>query len=117
MSNSSGSVERFLLGAGEYKDYEVLPPGATAWSIDVHGEAVQGVDGSMSGASAVVKLQTKENLVDAWTDVATATVVAAGIGLLQGACKQYSRIINVAGPGVVQVVAKPTHRVQPLASL
>jgi hypothetical protein len=116
-TNSTGSVERFLLGAAEFKDFEVLPPGATAWQIDVHGEVVQAIDGAMSGANATVKLQTKENAVDAWTDVAQAVVVPGGIGLIQGACKQFSRIINVAGPGVVTVIAKPTHRVQPITSL
>jgi len=60
MSNSSGSVERFLLGLNEAKVYETLAPGDNSWVVDINNPIGQNVDGSMFGNDAVVALQTAE---------------------------------------------------------
>jgi hypothetical protein len=58
--NSSGSVERFTLATNESKIFEVLAPGGTPWSLDVTSDIFQDMKGDMSGANAVVALQTAE---------------------------------------------------------
>lgn len=60
MSNSSGSVERFLLGLNEVKVYETLAPGDNLFAIDIENPIGQNVNGSMFGNNAVVALQTAE---------------------------------------------------------
>lgn len=63
MSNSSGSVERFLLGLNEAKTWETLAPGDNEFVVDVNNQINQGIDGSMASggnANAVVALQSAE---------------------------------------------------------
>jgi hypothetical protein len=86
MSNSSGSVERFLLGLNEAKTYETLAPGDNSWVVDVHNPIGQNIDGSMFGANAVVALQTAELVAAAAatktfgvTNTITLTAVNAGV--------------------------------------
>ncbi len=59
-ANSSGSVERFMLGANESKDFEVFPPGGSIIALDVSNGIDQLVSGDMVGASATVLLQSGE---------------------------------------------------------
>lgn len=118
--NSSSSIERFALAAGDSKSYEVLVPGGTLWAIDLHGDdpGADLVFGTPAAVpSATIKLQTSEDATT-WTDVGSAvTVVAKGYALLTGATGRYARIINTGAVGLGHLVAKPMGRVQPLAQL
>ncbi len=58
--NSSGSVERFTLAAGEVKEYEVQKPGGCLWFIDVHGDQSQSITGVLDAVGTTVELDTAE---------------------------------------------------------
>lgn len=78
MSNSSGSIERFMLGLNDFKEYETLAPGSNTWVIDIQNTLNQGIDGTMASggnASAIVALQTGEA---AAAVTATLTTALAG---------------------------------------
>src|SRR5574343_71844 len=106
--NSSGSVERFTLGAGESKIFENIDTGSNAWVVDVHGEVVRNMDGTLGATvDAPVALQGDNGGTFASpTGVASATIKSGGFATLTGnVSAKYARIINT-GPGIVYVVAK-----------
>ena len=109
--NSSGSVERFTLAAGESKEFEVQKPGGCGWVIDVHGDESQSMVGVLNAVGTTVKLQSAEGAA-AYADVGTVTVVPGGTQALTGQTGQFAKIVNT-GQGLAHVVAKPTFRVQP----
>jgi len=122
MSNSSGAVERFLLGPAEYKVYETLAPGGNTLAIDVENGVGQNVDGTMFGANAIIGVDTSED-GSAWTAVdvapggATAlTVVPAGKAGVVASVGRFARVINT-GTGLLSVIVKPLHRIQPRTTL
>lgn len=226
--NSTSSIERFFIGAGDSRAFVNTDPGSNLWDIDVNGELVQNMDGTVAASNtAVVKLQSAEdsaavaathaafsgvtltakvagaagnliayNVVNAgishltldilvsgslivvtpvtdaggvitstqaqvkalidgnaaaaalvsvavasgatpvvatalaylaggvdagapgtWADVASVTVNSNGYAILTGATGKYARILNVAGPGVAHIVAKPHRRINPLVAL
>lgn len=116
--NSSSSIERFTLGAGESKTWVNTDLGGNLWTVDVNGELVQNMDGTIAASvSATCTLQTSETLAGPFVDVATVTVASNGYDAFKGATGKFARIINVAGPGIVHVVAKPARRVNPAVAL
>lgn len=84
--NSSGSVERFTIAAGEAKEFEVLKPGGTQWLVDVHGDEDQNMTGDLIAVGTSVELQTAEAVAAAAatrtlgvTNTITLTAKAAGV--------------------------------------
>lgn len=75
--NSSGSVERFTLAAGESKVFVTEAPGGNSWALDIHGD-------NQETANASVLLQSSEGQASATllatTSALTFTAVAPGVG-------------------------------------
>lgn len=107
--NSSGSVERFTLAAGESKSFLNVTPGGNQWAIDLHGD-------DQESANAVVALQTSEVDSGYATVGSTVTVVPGGIATLTGATGKYAKILN-SGSGLVHIVAKPLRIVNVIPAL
>ncbi len=118
MVNSSGSVERFALAPGESKTFEVLHPGNCNWAIDASAEIYQDQTGAMSGTTASVAVQGSEDNITFGSAITTLAPVPGatvnGSAVVPG---KFTRFINNATTGLVWVVAKPSHRVQPATSL
>lgn len=72
MSNSSGSVERFLLGLAETKVFEVLAPGGTQFVVDVANPIEQGIDGALAGQDVVVLVETADPAIAVKASLTTA---------------------------------------------
>lgn len=114
--NSSSAIERFQLGLNESKVFETLAPGGNKIALDVSNPINQGSDGVIAGnANGVVLLEKSEDGTT-YSTVATLTVVPGGIAADQGQVGKFCRIRNT-GSGIVVVVAKPLHRIQPKVSL
>lgn len=106
--NSSSSVERFTLAAGENKTFISNAPGGNLWEVDVTSD-------NQETATAVVALQTSEDGTS-FTTVSTVTVVPAGYAATSGSTGRYAKIIN-SGSGIAYVVAKAARIVQTIPSL
>lgn len=115
--NSSGSVERFTLASGETKSFKNIDLGANQVAVDVHGEVVPNMDGTLpASVAAAVALKTSKDGTT-YADVDTGSVVSGGSDILAGVIPgPYCDIVNT-GPGVVHVVAKFQRRVNPKTSL
>lgn len=107
--NSSGSVERMTLAAGESKTFINVTPGGNQWVLDLHGD-------DQETGNAVVDLRTSEDGTTFTTVGSAVTVVAGGIAALSGATGAYGQIRNV-GPALIHVVAKPFRIVNPVSAL
>ncbi len=120
-ANSSGSVERFLLGVNENKTFETLAPGGNTLVIDVENFINQGIDGAMAtggNANVILGVDTSED-ASSWTAVDctpgvggdTLTVVPGGKASATVKVGKFCRVTNT-GTGLATFVVKPLHRIQ-----
>jgi len=111
VSNSSGSLERFLLGPSESKTFEVLAPGGLNIGLDVQNGIGQGVDGLMASgdnASAVILLETGNDV-----PAQPATLVTALAGA-NNDLRFQARTPGVAGNSITIEYVDPLGNNQPL---
>ena len=74
--NSTSSIERFTLAPGEFKAWANTDPGTNLWDVDVNGEIVQYMDGTLAAsASAAVGLYTSEGQAATLTVGATTSAL------------------------------------------
>lgn len=79
--NSTSSIERFIIGAGQSRSFVNIESGSNGWDVDINGEIIQYVGGDLAPTlAAVVKLQTANDSTMGAIPAVAATLTTALTG-------------------------------------
>lgn len=120
--NSTSSIERFSLAGTQFKSWENTDPGSNTWDVDVNGEIVQNMDGTLGASSSVtVGLYTTEGqaatlTVGATTSALTFTAKSLSLAPVSTGFDQFDffgntiKIVMVSGTvEAISVVTPPQY--------